>query len=86
MISDWNEHSLSSTSGTLHLEMSPFNWVKGVHEFKLKCRNIWDVEYTNSDSWSWKVLVEFRNKVRPHTQHILGDGKVLMYGMIVGIL
>ncbi|GJW51259.1 RNA-directed DNA polymerase, eukaryota, reverse transcriptase zinc-binding domain protein [Tanacetum coccineum] len=49
-------------------------WVKWVHMMRLKEKSIWNVQYEPSDSWSWKCLLEIRDKVMDRMQYEVGDG------------
>nr|GEV20206.1 reverse transcriptase domain-containing protein [Tanacetum cinerariifolium] len=42
---------------------------------RLKQKSFWIVEVKKDDSWSWKNLLELRNKMNPDVKMIIGDGR-----------
>ncbi|GJR98891.1 RNA-directed DNA polymerase, eukaryota, reverse transcriptase zinc-binding domain protein [Tanacetum coccineum] len=38
-------------------------------------RSIWDVQKDSNDSWSWKALMDIRERIRPHIIHKIGNEK-----------
>ena len=49
--------------------------VKWMNLVKLKDKSIWEMEGEKKDSWIWNVLIDLKDKIRPHVIHKLGDGK-----------
>lgn len=53
-------------------------WVKWVSAYRLKDRrtnrNFWDVPELNDVSWSWRKILQYRDLLRDHIIHRLGDG------------
>ncbi|GKE03106.1 hypothetical protein Tco_1391089 [Tanacetum coccineum] len=49
--------------------------LKWVHMVKLKGRGIWDVQQDSNDSWSWKALMDIRDRIRPHIINKIRNGK-----------
>ncbi|GJW51553.1 RNA-directed DNA polymerase, eukaryota, reverse transcriptase zinc-binding domain protein, partial [Tanacetum coccineum] len=46
-----------------------------VNKVKLKGRNFWEITVEKSDSWSWKNMIELRDKMKPFVYVKIGDGK-----------
>ncbi|GJT55108.1 putative reverse transcriptase domain-containing protein [Tanacetum coccineum] len=42
---------------------------------QLPVRRFWDIDHDSNDSWSWKVLLNLRHKVRPYIRHVFGNGQ-----------
>nr|GEX81790.1 hypothetical protein [Tanacetum cinerariifolium] len=41
---------------------------------KLKNKSIWNVDSEYNDRWSWRNLLELRDKMKPHVKMIVGNG------------
>ncbi|GKA82383.1 hypothetical protein Tco_0789131 [Tanacetum coccineum] len=65
-------------------------WVKWVNVFKLKGRNIWEIQIESNDSWLWKTLLDLKEKITLNVREVLGNGKNtnmwFYYWSSVGIL
>lgn len=46
-----------------------------MHIMRLKDNSIWNVQYNDNDNWSWKCLLELRDKIASQLQFKIGDGK-----------
>ncbi|GJX90552.1 hypothetical protein Tco_0343878 [Tanacetum coccineum] len=40
-----------------------------------RSRGIWDVQQDSNDSWSWKALMDIRDRIRPHIINKIRNGK-----------
>ncbi|GJV59378.1 RNA-directed DNA polymerase, eukaryota, reverse transcriptase zinc-binding domain protein [Tanacetum coccineum] len=50
-------------------------WVRWVNVHKIKGRNLWEIECNRGMSWSWKHLLELRDKIRAFVRIKIGNGK-----------
>ncbi|GJY57634.1 RNA-directed DNA polymerase, eukaryota, reverse transcriptase zinc-binding domain protein [Tanacetum coccineum] len=50
-------------------------WVKWVKVHKLKGKNLWDIDLNKGMSWSWKHLLNLRDKIKEFVNVKLGNGK-----------
>ena len=57
----WNEALLIKNLWSIAVDKNSL-WVKWVNVYKLKGRNIWDMQKDNCDSWMWKSLLDLRDK------------------------
>ncbi|GJZ96178.1 RNA-directed DNA polymerase, eukaryota, reverse transcriptase zinc-binding domain protein, partial [Tanacetum coccineum] len=74
----WNEALLTKHLWNIAAKKDTL-WVKWVHMMRLK-KSIWNVQFGPSDSWSWKCLLEIRDKVMDRMQYAIGDGsKICMW-------
>ncbi|GKA77648.1 hypothetical protein Tco_0784185 [Tanacetum coccineum] len=46
-----------------------------VNKVKLKGKSFWEINVEQSDSGTWKFLIDLRRKVRQYIIHEIGDGK-----------
>ncbi|GJS94019.1 hypothetical protein Tco_0800987 [Tanacetum coccineum] len=74
MLGEWNEVLLSKHIWNIATRKESL-WVKWFHMVKLKGRSIWDVQKDSNDSWSWKALMDIRERIRPHIIHKIGNEK-----------
>ncbi|GKB75315.1 hypothetical protein Tco_0942210 [Tanacetum coccineum] len=43
-----------------------FLWVKWINVYRLKGKNLWEVDYDCNASWGWRKLLELKEMTRPH--------------------
>ncbi|GJT14523.1 hypothetical protein Tco_0861565 [Tanacetum coccineum] len=49
-------------------------WVKWINVYRIKRKNIWEVDYDCNASWGWRKLMELRVMNRPHYWSNIGNG------------
>ncbi|GJU60185.1 RNA-directed DNA polymerase, eukaryota, reverse transcriptase zinc-binding domain protein [Tanacetum coccineum] len=75
----WNEALLTKHLWNIAAKKDTL-WVKWVHMMRLKEKSIWNVQFDPSDIWSWKCLLEIRDKVMDRMQYVVSDGsKICMW-------
>lgn len=50
-------------------------WVKWIHTYRVKGRNIWNDVSSVNGSWNWNQIIGLKNKIRDFVVYKLGDGK-----------
>ena len=50
-------------------------WVKWVHEYRVKDRNIWFNVSSEHGAWSWNQILELSDKIRSFVAYKLGNGR-----------
>nr|GEV88364.1 hypothetical protein [Tanacetum cinerariifolium] len=50
-------------------------WVKWVKLYKLKGKNLWEIEMNRGMSWSWKHLLDLKDKIKEFVNVKLGNGR-----------
>ncbi|GJW92492.1 hypothetical protein Tco_0170045 [Tanacetum coccineum] len=50
-------------------------WVKWVNVVKLKRRSIWEVSIEDSNSGTWKAMLNLRRKIKNYVWHDIGDAR-----------
>ncbi|GKC34596.1 RNA-directed DNA polymerase, eukaryota, reverse transcriptase zinc-binding domain protein [Tanacetum coccineum] len=73
-LKEWNEVLLMKHVWNIIAKKNTL-WDQWVHKVKLKGKNFWEATVDKSDSWSWRIMVDLRDKMKPFVNVVIGDGK-----------
>ncbi|GJW20732.1 RNA-directed DNA polymerase, eukaryota, reverse transcriptase zinc-binding domain protein [Tanacetum coccineum] len=70
----WNEALLCKHLWNVIVKKESL-WVKWINTVKLKDRSIWEIDIKDSDSGTWKAMLNLRSNIRESVWKKLGDGR-----------
>ncbi|XP_071699071.1 uncharacterized protein [Rutidosis leptorrhynchoides] len=73
-LKEWNAISLVKEVWRI-LAKKESLWGKWVNVVKLNGRDFWSIQPCYHDSWGWKILLNFREKIKPHIVTDFRDGR-----------
>ena len=72
-VKDWNDATIMKHIWNLFYRKD-FIWVAWVREFLLRQGSIWNARTPSRCSWSWRKILQLRDRVRPFIRHQVWNG------------
>ncbi|MFS7909488.1 putative RNA-directed DNA polymerase [Helianthus anomalus] len=74
LLRTWNQALISKHTWNI-ISRKDSLWVKWVYTYRLNNGNFWEVNRKMDTCWSWRKILEFRDSLRHHIIHQVGNGR-----------